>query len=279
MTTVLFDGGLGGGKTMTMTWRAYEWSLAANGAPIAANYWINPALFKEHAARNPYFKIHLIRTKEDLVRFIVEGGGILAWDEMYQEADARLSTQTANIFLSQWLMFLRKFGITPLYSVQDPAQVDRRMRAVTDLECYCERRLGESGPYVHVTTRHFRTGTLLREEDIGPDLKRFLHTLYDTYEVVDRMALPLTATTFQAFIRRCGEAARFARGYRGPRDRAWEAFISQSPDTEGETPKGRKNVSQPSHVRKSAGRAASNRGGPDSGDGPGPKLAQKAEVS
>ena len=274
MTIGAYAGTLGSGKTLDMVIDAWSWSLAAGGAPIAANFTLNPASFAQHFAASPRFRLVRLRNLDDIVRFIVEGGGILLWDEMHVDSDARQSTQARNILLSQWLMFLRKWGITCLYTVQDPSQVDRRMRNVTDFLTFCEG-WGKRGARTHRFTRtHYRSGRVLSVLTMTPDQLRPYYGAYDTFEYTERLAFPNALTAYDAFMRRCGEGATFSRGYEGDPDRAWEAFVSQTGHPAGKAPKGGSDVSQPGHVRKSPGRAKSPRRGSGAGDSG--SLAQEA---
>lgn len=265
MSTGAYAGSLGGGKTLHLVRDASEWSLKAGGAPICANFTLFPGAFVQHHAMNPRFKLRRFRTGEDLVRFIAEGGGILAWDEMPQDIDARQSTNAKNILLSQTLMFLRKWGISTLYSVQDLSQIDKRMRAVTDTLTYCEG----SGPKVNrsykLTRTHYKTGHIIRVDRIAPEEARQVWTAYDTYEYVERFDFPSTLKTFDALMKRLEEGAKFARGYTGDSDRAWEAFVSQHPHPSSKAAKSSEGVSPSSHVRKGPGRAAVGGGRPGTG--------------
>lgn len=266
MSIGAFSGTLGGGKSLDAILDAFQYSLAAGGAPIASNLELFPAPFAQHFALNPRFKLVRIQKPEHFLRFMVEGGGILVWDEMHQDSDARQSTNVRNILLSQWLMFLRKWGITTFYTTQDVSQIDRRMRNVTDYLTFCEAIGPRANRRYRFTTTHYRTGRVLRRIELTADQVKHIYAAYDTYEPPRRMPFPEKIQEHDDFLVWCGKAAKFAREYEGPPDRAWETFVSQTGYTESKAAKGRKKVSPESHVRKGSRRSAGGRGGSDSSD-------------
>jgi hypothetical protein len=262
-----YTGPLGSGKTLGAVMDAYKYSLQANGAPIYANIELYPAMFEPHRQRNPHFKLGRIRTTEDILRAVVEGGGLLLFDEMHQNVDARLSTMMANILLSQFLMFLRKMGLTCLYTTQDESQIDKRMRKVTDVLVWCQGYGPKNGRTHTYTKWHYLSGRNLGIVTATPDTARIYHSAYNTYEFTRRLEFPSNLKAFDRFMIELEGAAEFARSYDGERDRAWATFVSQSRDTAGEATPGGQKVPSKSHVRKGAGRTPGGRRGPKAGGG------------
>lgn len=265
-----YTGTLGGGKTLCAVRDAWHYSLAAGGAPVWGNLRLRPAGWVQHQAVNPGFKLGHVSSTDDIVRMVAEGGGILILDEIHQDLDARQSLATQNILLSRFLMFMRKSGITVLYTSQDESQIDKRMRAVTDVLTWCEG-WGPRDARTHRYTRiHYRSGRQIRIDVLTSDQAAAVYPLYDTYEFVRQLEFPSRLMEFEAFMLGIEEASRFARSYNGPADRAWPAFLAES----GYTPKGsggrRQAVSSGSRVRGGARRAAGR--GRGSGSEPGSEL-------
>jgi hypothetical protein len=255
-----YTGTLGGGKTLRAVMDAWNYSLAAGGAPVWGNLTLRPEGWVQHRALNPDgFKLGFIATVDDIVRMIAEGGGILILDEIHQDLDSRQSLNSQNIFLSRFLMFLRKAGITTLYTTQDDSQIDKRVRGVTDILTWCEG-FGPREARTHRYTRmHYRSGRQLRVELVTSDQAKRYYGLYDTYQFTRQLEFPSKIADFEAFMVGIEEASRFARSYRGDPHRAWEAFLAES----GYSPKSaggrRKAVSPGGRVRAGAGRTPGGR--------------------
>ena len=258
-----YTGALGGGKTLCAVRDAFTYSLRSGGAPVWGNLRLHPAGWAQHRALNPAFKLGHVSTTHDIVRMVAEGGGLLILDEIHQDLDARQSLATQNILLSRFLMFMRKAGITVLYTAQDPAQIDKRVRAVTDVLTWCEG-WGPRNARTHRYTRmHYRSGREIRVEMLTSDQAAAYYGLYDTYEFVRQLQFPSRLSEFEAFMVAIEEASRFARSYDGPTDRAWPAFVSATGYSENRSRARRTAVSSGSRVRGRAGRTAGNRGGSD----------------
>lgn len=267
-----YTGTLGGGKTLRAVMDAWNYSLAAGGAPVWGNLTLNPQGWMQHRLANPDgFKLGYVSNTDDIVRMIAEGGGILILDEIHQDLDARQSLATQNILLSRFLMFLRKSGITTLYTTQDEAQIDKRMRAVTDVLTWCEG-WGPREARTHRFTRlHYRSGRQIRVELVTSDQARRYYSLYDTYQFTRQLEFPSKLSDFERFMVGIEEASKFARSYDGDPNRAWETFLAES----GYTPKAagtrRKTVSSGSRVRGGQRRVASRGSGSEAE--PGTQLA------
>lgn len=256
-----YTGPLGGGKTLCAVRDAYTYSLRAGGAPVWGNLRLHEAGWTRHREVNPGFKLGYVASTDDIVRMVAEGGGILVLDEIHQDLDARQSLMTQNILLSRFLMFMRKSGITVLYTAQDPAQIDKRVRAVTDVLTWCEG-WGPRNARTHRYTRiHYRSGRVIREEMLTSEQAAAYYGLYDTYEFVRQLEFPSRLSEFESFMLAIEEASRFARAYSGPADRAWEAFVAASGYSENRTRARRTTVASGNTLRVRTRRRASDRGG------------------
>lgn len=258
-----YTGTLGGGKTLCAVRDAWVYSLEAGGAPVWGNLTLHAGGWAQHRLVNPAFKLGRVSAPDDIVRMVAEGGGILILDEVHQDLDARQSLATQNILLSRFLMFMRKSGITVLYTAQDAAMIDKRMRAVTDIITWCEG-WGPRENRTHRFTRiHYRTGRLVRVDVLTSDQLQQVYPLYDTLEFVRQLEFPSRLAEFEAFMVAIEEASKFARSYDGAPDRAWEAFVAETGYSENRTRARRTAVASGGTVRVRTRRRASDRGGPN----------------
>lgn len=258
-----YTGTLGGGKTLCAVRDAWVYSLEAGGAPVWGNLTLHAGGWAQHRLVNPAFKLGRVSAPDDIVRMVAEGGGILILDEVHQDLDARQSLATQNILLSRFLMYMRKSGITVLYTAQDAAMIDKRMRAVTDLITWCEG-WGPRNARTHRFTRiHYRSGRQVRVEVLTSDQLAQVYPLYDTLEFVRQLEFPSRLAEFEVFMLAIEEASRFARSYTGPADRAWETFMAETGYSPGRARARRTAVASGGTVRVRTRRRAGNRGGPD----------------
>lgn len=258
-----YTGTLGGGKTLCAVRDAWVYSLEAGGAPVWGNLTLHAGGWAQHRLVNPAFKLGRVSAPDDIVRMVAEGGGILILDEVHQDLDARQSLATQNILLSRFLMFMRKSGITVLYTAQDAAMIDKRMRAVTDIITWCEG-WGPRENRTHRFTRiHYRSGRQVRVDVLTSDQLQQVYPLYDTLEFVRQLEFPSRLAEFEAFMVAIEEASKFARSYDGAPDRAWAAFMAQSGYSPRGSRAGRSAVASGNSLRVRTRRGAGNRGGPD----------------
>jgi hypothetical protein len=269
-----FTGPLGGGKTLMAIMKASYYSLRAGGVPIWSNTPLNARNFAAHAGMNPAFKVGFLGTPEDIVRMVAEGGGIMLLDEIHQSIDSRLSTSAAQAFVTQWLAFLRKQGITCFYTTQHEAQIDKRMRFFTDLMHICLSFGPKGAKDFMVRIYHAVTKQPLKEERFRTvDVQSFF-SAYDTYAITERMEFPSTQKAFDLWLKRIKEAQSFARNYHGDPHRAWAAFVSQSRDAASKALASGETVPPTSGLRKATGAGKGTRRKP--GTVAGAELATEA---
>lgn len=161
-TFISFTGTLGSGKTLNMS--RIGALAAASGQKIYANY---DCVFAE---RIDSIK-HLFSLRN----------AVLLLDELQSILDSR--EFKGNAAVTQWVLIVRKLGLSVLYTTQFLGQVDLRVRHVTEWIYLCEKKTLRSGQRVtRVTLVKWRGegGTVLRSFNIAhtPDL----FALYNTYD-------------------------------------------------------------------------------------------------
>lgn len=223
-----YVGPLGSGKTLAAVRDAYRWSLAARGAPVWGNLHIESGPWASHRQANPHHRIGRLQLPGDLVRMVTEGGGIAILDEVHQSLDARMSLGLQNILLTQLMVFMRKIGVTVLYTTQHESQVDKRLRGVTDLMTTC-MAFGPREAKVHRYERwDYQARTPLQRWELSVDEASPFYSMYRTWEFTKRFTLPSKIDAFDRLMEQLQEAAKFAREYSGDPDLAWETFLSES---------------------------------------------------
>lgn len=204
---------MGSGKTLGMVYHAYQWSLKAGGAPIAANFRLQESLFVQHKKINPKFRVYYVETADDLKEFVAGGGGLLLLDEIHRLVDSRLSMRAANIFVSQWFMFLRKLGITCMATHQFERQVDMRVRAVIDVMVYARKYKAPGGYRFVYDLVDWQTGrgVSLGQRVIEPQTAAVFQAAYDTYEFSAKLKFPASERNFEKFMKEIEALARESR--------------------------------------------------------------------
>ncbi len=114
MVLMAIVGGLGSGKTLSLTYLAYRNYL--KGLRIFSNYWLG----------FPHVKI----TKTSQLEKMVEG--FFAGDELWLWLDSRVSSSKRNRIVGKILISSRKKDVNFCYTTQSFNQVDVRIRRVTD---------------------------------------------------------------------------------------------------------------------------------------------------
>ncbi len=154
-------GGLGSGKTLSLTYLAYRNFL--KGMKVYTNYWLG-------------FPHHMITRVSQLEKMTE---GFFAGDELWFWLDSRVSSSKRNRVVSKILISSRKRDIHFAYTVQNFRQVDVRIRNCTDfiaqpnlspLENWCILEVFSRPSLMLVRRFKFRTDKFFK--------------LYDTKEIV-----------------------------------------------------------------------------------------------
>lgn len=108
-------GDLGSGKTLTLTYLA--WVGTQQKIPVYSNY-------------NLAFKHRKLKHPRDLGEC---GSGLVALDEAWLWADARIAMSKVNRFISLVILQSRKRNLNIAFTTQTFRQIDVRIRNITDL--------------------------------------------------------------------------------------------------------------------------------------------------
>lgn len=111
-------GTMGIGKTLSMTYLGYK-KYSQTNCQIYSNYELNKDFF-------PNYK--LVTSLNEVMDM---KNGLALLDELWLTIDSRESHSSRNRLVSKILAKSRKVGITILYTVQHPFQIDKRIRQNT----------------------------------------------------------------------------------------------------------------------------------------------------
>jgi len=157
----VFTGGLGQGKTLSMTvlasYMAYKMKC-----PIFANY----ALVGSR-------RIH---TFQDLVS---AKHGVVALDEAHITLDSRNFKDKTSQKITHWVLQTRKVDLIILMTTQSLHQIDVRARDVTDIVMKCKKT--PEGIWLQSIDWCEKT---IGRRNLLAHVERF-YPLYDTYQIVD----------------------------------------------------------------------------------------------
>jgi hypothetical protein len=161
-TFICFQGTLGSGKTLNMS--RIGAMAAARGQKIYANY---DCVFAERL--------------ESITHMFQVRNAVLLLDELQSILDSRDFKN--NSAITQWVLIVRKLGLSVLYTTQFLGQVDLRVRHVTEWVYGCEKKTLRGGQRVtKVSLIKWRGegGTFLRSFNIAHTPELF--ALYNTYD-------------------------------------------------------------------------------------------------
>lgn len=193
---ICFTGPLGGGKTLQMVHWALVYAARAN-VPVYANFEL----------KNVDIETHRIKNSQDIIEMARAGGGILLIDEAYKQVDARFSMKPENVFMSQFMMYLRKIGATAFFSAQTKAMLDVRIRDIVDLNVLCYRGKGYNG-FIYDGLAQAPISKYNIPEKTA---KKIHYKVYDTFEMVEEWILPAKQAEFKKFMKELEAAQKEAR--------------------------------------------------------------------
>lgn len=165
MPIIIFTGGLGQGKTLSMTAYAHRLREKTPGTKLYANYGLLGAI--------------PIRSFNDLLR---AEDGILCLDEAHISLDSRNFKDRSSQKMTHWLLQTRKANLIVMMTSQRFNQIDMRARNATDTIVICERLGKVREPRFRLKFIDWNTQKIGRVETIWNPSK--FYGLYNTYEKI-----------------------------------------------------------------------------------------------
>lgn len=158
-------GKMGAGKTLSMSMVANYIHLKT-GIPIYANYKLKNS--------KPFTSL------KDLWGLDT---AIVCFDEIWLSLDSRMWSD--NVVMTRWINQTRKKRLLVMYTTQHINQVEMRVRKGTDVLVYAQKR--PEGRWLNFID--YQYNELGRRYLLNPQAEKKLYGLYDTYEVVQPIAI------------------------------------------------------------------------------------------
>lgn len=177
---IMFIGGMGSGKTLTMTAEAIKYTL--KGFKIYSNYKLECI---------PYIPLtkkvfdELIKDKTSLQE------AVLLIDEIHIWLDSRSSMKKKNKAISYFLLQTRKRNVRLLCTTQHPDQVDKRLRNNIDILVFCRNVTNKVSTLVNEKKRTVIEAQYCWMHDRHSAPKKILieankfYKYYNTTEIID----------------------------------------------------------------------------------------------
>lgn len=171
--SILIDGDLGAGKSLSAVALTTHWALRAK-VPLISNMTIKGA--EKITCREDWSKIANYRDK----------GSILLLDEAQSILDSRTSQTKGQVKFTQLLAYIRKMKCLVVFTTPSIDLVDVRVRQRLSLRIYVSRVKNRIvwdmfDPY---------TGVYRGAKTIKSNTMEKFYDLYDTYEVIAPVELP-----------------------------------------------------------------------------------------
>ncbi|HBX23980.1 MAG TPA: hypothetical protein DEF34_10175 [Desulfotomaculum sp.] len=183
-----FTGNLGEGKTSAMSILAHYYRAKARRARQKIELYSNYGLRDSKR----------LMTYKDFYNVAESQGSILCLDEAQTSLDSRLFQKGSNIYLTQFLFYLRKLRSSLFMTTPHFKNLDSRMRALCNILVDCHRTPGGFIWFIYDA----QAQKLLRRRFV-PMFKAkqiFDAGLYDTNKIVTAVSFPKNEREFTKFL-------------------------------------------------------------------------------
>lgn len=190
----VFQGNLGEGKTSAMSIMAHYYKTKMNRKKkieLFSNYGLMGS--NELVDYTDFYEVARCH------------GSIVCIDEAQTSLDSRLFAKGNNIYLTQFMFYLRKLGCTWFLATPAIANLDSRVRALTNILVDCHKT--PSGftytIYDYQAQSYGPWGKLLKRKFIPmPKAKEIFATgLYDTWKILRSIPFPSNEREFDKFLK------------------------------------------------------------------------------
>jgi hypothetical protein len=165
MTLIAILGGLGCGKTLTLTYLGLKSYFSYGGdVKLFANF---------HLFGVPFYYVKNIEEIEGMKE------GIFLGDELWLWLDSRASSSKKNRAIAMILAKSRKRNVEIFYTTQDFSQIDKRIRKITDLFAMPTLNKNETICSVPIVNKRMELRKVIRFK------ARSIFPHYDTSEEVE----------------------------------------------------------------------------------------------
>lgn len=184
----VFQGNLGEGKTFGMSVFAHYYAARARRAGIKVD------LYANYDLQGSYH----IRDYKDFYKVAKSESSIILLDEAHVNLDSRLFSRGMNIYMTQFMFYLRKLNSSLFMTTPHIKNLDSRMRQLTNILVDCHRL--PSGFMYDIYD--FQGERLLRRKFLPKYMANQIFDIgiYDTHSIVRAIEFPSTDRTFGKFL-------------------------------------------------------------------------------
>src|SRR5690625_752612 len=204
---IFIEGGLGAGKTLTMSLLAHHWRYKVQqaGGDIA--------LFSNYDLKDAHGMYHY----KDWYDVAKAQGSICCWDEAQMAFDSRQALRSKSVYATQLLMYVRKMKSIQMYCSPSINNIDSRIRQVVEVLISVTKG-GKRGivlNFFDYQSKQFGANGKFLHSQFIPQWKLeqiYKLNLYDTHNMVQGFPLPSTDRTANEFFETLEEIHNIARG-------------------------------------------------------------------
>lgn len=184
----VFQGNLGEGKTFGMSVFAHYYAYKARKAGIKVDLYSNYDLKGAKELKN----------YKDFYEVAKSESSICLLDEAHVNLDSRLFSRGMNIYMTQFMFYLRKLNTSLFMTTPHIKNLDSRMRQLTNILVDCHR---VPGGFLY-DIYDFQAERLLRRKFMPKFIAEqiFKVGIYDTHSIIRAIEFPSTDRQFDKFL-------------------------------------------------------------------------------
>lgn len=184
----VFTGNLGEGKTFGMSVFAWHFVARARHMGIKADLYANFDLVGAKPLTN-YRDFYDVAKSE---------ASICLMDEAHVNLDSRLFARGSNIYMTQFMFYLRKLNTSLFMTTPHIKNLDSRMRQLTNILVDCHKLYGGFLYDIY----DFQSERLLRKKFLPKYVaqKIFDTGMYDSHAIIRAVNFPSTGRAFERFL-------------------------------------------------------------------------------
>lgn len=184
----VFQGNLGEGKTFGASVMAQYFVARGKKAGIKADLYSNFGLM----GAKP------LTSYRDFYQVAKSEASICVMDEAHINLDSRLFARGSNIYMTQFMFYLRKLNTSLFMTTPNIRNLDSRMRQLTNILVDCHK---VSGGFLY-DIYDFQSERLLRKKFLPQYIakKIFATGMYDSHAIVRAVEFPANERAFGQFL-------------------------------------------------------------------------------